>query len=83
MILEGIIQEDASVLGDNGKIYHLPVRGTDEKGYSEVLIDATKVGGEGSFSRQSVKPYVGMEVRFYSNCESCEGFNYQVIPLKK
>jgi len=83
MILEGIIQEDARVLGEDGNVYHLPVRGTDEEGYPEVLIDAEEIGGDGWMYRQSVKPYIGMKVLFYKNPGAKEGFNYKIINKEK
>lgn len=59
---KGIIQKDGVL--SNGKLYNHDVRGTDDEDYPEVLIDAKEVGGRGSFSRQSIKPYIGMTVRF-------------------
>ena len=79
MVLEGIIQKDGTVLTEKGEIYRLPRRGTDEKGYPEVLIDAKPVGGRGVFSRQSIKPYIGMKVSFYCNTKAPHGFNYTII----
>lgn len=61
---EGIIQEDGSILGDNGKEYYLPIRGTDEEGYPEVLIDAESIGLNGWMYRQSVKPMIEMKCKF-------------------
>jgi hypothetical protein len=77
-ILTGIIQKDATVKSGK-RIFHLPLRGTDEEGYSEVLIDAKEVGGRGVFQRQSVKPYIGMKVEFILNDGAKEGFNYTTI----
>jgi len=59
---KGIIQKDGVL--SNGKLYNHDVRGTDNEDYPEVLIYAKEVGGRGSFSRQSIKPYIGMTVRF-------------------
>ena len=79
MILEGVIQKNATVLGDDGEIYNLPVRGTDHEGYSEVLIDAKNVEGDGWMCRQSIKPYLGMRVRFCCNTKPPYGYNYEII----
>ena len=77
--LYGIIQEDATVLAEDGTIHRLPVRGIDKEGNPEVLIDACDVGGYGSFSRQSIKPFIGMKVVFSRVEVGCQGFSYQII----
>jgi len=77
--LYGIIREDATVLAEDGTIHRLPVRGTDKEGNQEVLIDATKVGGDGEFTRQSIKPFIGMKVVFYRVESGYQGFNYEII----
>ena len=77
MIIEGIIRKK-DVLGDNNNIYHLPVRGITKNGYKEVLIDAEGVGGDGSFSRQSVEHYIGMRVEFVVS-PTGYGYNYKVL----
>jgi len=55
----------------------LPIRGTDDDGYPEVLMDATNVGGRGTFQRQSIVPYVGMKVEFDTNGRF--GFNFKIV----
>lgn len=75
--LTGIIQEDGKIKVGK-KLFVMCIRGTDRKGYPEVLIDATEKGGKGCFSRQSIKPYIGMAVEFYSN-EKPYGFNYKIL----
>jgi hypothetical protein len=64
MKLTGTIQPDGFVITTSGQEYLLPIRGVDESGYPKVLIDATEVGGSGTFKKQSIVPYVGMEVEF-------------------
>ena len=59
MRLEGVIQEDGTVLCD-GVNYIMPVRGTDSEGYKEVLLSD-------SFARQSIKYLIGKEVNFVCN----------------
>jgi len=79
--LEGIIQKDGyNVLGDNGKTYCLPVRGTDKDGYPEVLIDGKPIGMQEWMARQSVQPYIGMRVSFTGYSGTNEGSNYEIIP---
>lgn len=73
--LEGIIKNDASVETFDGKIFYLPVRGTDKDNYPKVLIDATSVGGYGTFKSQSIRPYIGMKVIFLSY-NGVNGFNF-------
>jgi hypothetical protein len=76
-VLKGIIQKDASVKCENGDIYHLPSFGLNIEGYLEVLVDGMEMGGHGSFSRQSIKDYIGMKVGFASNKKG-SGFNYTI-----
>jgi hypothetical protein len=78
--LTGIIQKDGSVIAEDGTIHWIGRRGTDEEGYPEVLIDAKEVGGRGSFSRQSIKPFVGMTVHFVRNGgKKYQGFNFTIL----
>ena len=77
--LYGIIQEDATVLCEDGTIHNLPVRGTAKDGSKEVLIDAKEVGGDGMFYRQSITPYIGMKVVFGRIEKGYQGFNYRII----
>lgn len=74
--VKGVIQKDG-VLGDDGKLYGHSTRGTDKEGYPEILIYAKEVGGEGSFTRQSVKPFIGMIVRFTIS-PTGYGYNYEI-----
>ena len=74
--LIGIIQEDGKVKAGKN-FFILPFRGMDNEGYPEVLMDATSVGGDGFFFRQSIKPYIGMKVEFTEN--NNHGFNYTII----
>ena len=82
--LTGIIQKDGTVLAEDGTIQFLGVRGTDDEGYPEVLIDAKAVGGDGCFHRQSVKPFIGMTVEFVRNVDNGKkycGFNFVIKKL--
>lgn len=74
--MKGIINKNATVLGEDGKIYHIPIRGYDNENYYEVLIDAKSVGGKGEFYRQSIKPFIGMKVEFVN---AGTGYNYKII----
>lgn len=80
MTLKGIIKSDGSVETPDGKKFILPIRGTDESGFPEVLIDATSVGGGGIVKRQSIKPFIGMEVEFITYNET-EGYNFTIKKL--
>ena len=80
--LTGVIRKNGTVLAEDDTIHNLPSRGTDNEGYKEVLIDAKKVGGGGSWGRQSIKPYIGMTVRFFRNSKDTQGFNFEIVPDK-
>ena len=70
MKLEGIIKSDGFVETSGGYLSYV-----DEKGFVQVLIDATSVGGSGSFKRQSIEPFIGMKVEFVTN-NGLYGFNF-------
>lgn len=76
--LIGIIHKDAYVEVPDGRKFYLSKFGMDNDGYPEVKIDATLVGGYGSFTRQSIKPYIGMKVSFVTN-NGKNGFNFDII----
>jgi len=76
--LKGIIKSDGSVETPDGKKFILPIRGTDESGFPEVLIDATSIGGGGIVKRQSIKPFIGMEVEFITY-NGTEGYNFTIF----
>jgi hypothetical protein len=73
----GTINKDATVTSEDGTVYNLAVRGTIN-GQPEVLVDATRVGGKGYFTKQSIEPYVGMKVNFMVSGTG-QGFNYTII----
>ena len=77
MKLTGTIKSDGFVESLDGKLFLLPIRGTDESGFPEVLIDATCVGGSGTSKRQSIKPFIGMEVEFITN-NGVHGYNFTI-----
>ena len=77
MKLIGVIKSVGFVETSDGKLFILPIRGTDENGFSEVLIDATSVGGSGYFKRQSITPFIGMEVEFTTN-NGGYGYNFTI-----
>ncbi|MCF8342428.1 MAG: hypothetical protein K9I82_15740 [Chitinophagaceae bacterium] len=72
-----MIKSDGFVETSDGKLFILPIRGTDENGFSEVLIDATSVGGGGTVKRQSIKSLIGMEVEFTTNYGGY-GYNFTI-----
>lgn len=73
----GIIEADGFVRTGSGDEYLLPIRGTDDDGYPEVLMDAKSVGGRGTFQRQSILPYIGMKVEFDTHNKF--GFNFKIV----
>jgi len=76
--LKGIIKSDGSVETPDGKNFILPIRGTDESGFPKVLIDVTSIGGSGIVKRQSIKPFIGMEVEFITY-NGTEGYNFNIV----
>ena len=77
--LIGIITENADVKLEDGRLFPIDRRGTDQDGYPEVLIDAKSVGGYGWMYRQSIKPYIGMKCWFILNEGAKCGFNFTII----
>jgi len=78
--MKGVINKDSSVTGKDTIIYQLPVRGVDNEGYNEVLIDAKDIGGSGEFQRKSVKPFIGMSVEFVPRGK---GYNFKILKPTK
>ena len=74
----GTITKSGTVITDDHKLFSLPKRGMDDEGYPEVLIDAKDVGGAGEWTRQSVKPYIGMKCSFVTN-DTFYGFNFKIL----
>jgi hypothetical protein len=75
----GIIREDGFVETEDGKLFILPLRGTDKFGFPEVLIDAKNVGGKSTWQRQSIKDYIGMKVEFIT-INNVGGYDFKIIP---
>lgn len=73
----GTINKDATVTSEDGTVFNLTIRGTIS-GHPEVMIDATRVGGKGYFTKQSIEPYIGMKVNFMVSTAG-QGFNYTII----
>lgn len=77
--LIGKITENGFVELEDGRSFEITRRSTDDEGYPEVLIDAKEVGGDSSWSRQSIKPYIGMKCWFVLNEGTTHGFNFTII----
>jgi hypothetical protein len=75
----GIIRDDGFVETQDGKLFLLPIRGTDNLGFPQVLIDAKNVGGKSEWQRQSIKDYIGMKVEF-KTLNDVGGYNFTIIP---
>lgn len=75
--LTGVIKNDGFVKTFDGKLFVLPIRGFDNMGFPEVLIDAKSVGGSGTFKRQSIIQFIGMEVEFITN-DGIHGYNFTI-----
>jgi hypothetical protein len=74
----GTIKEDGFVETEDGKLFILPIRGTDDFGFPKVLIDAKSVGGKSEWQRQSIKDYIGMKVEF-TTLNGVSGYNFTII----
>lgn len=80
--MKGIITPEKNILGEDGKTYTFDaIRGMDDEGYPEILIDAKEVGGRGWMARQSIKPFIGMNVEFQISFIGF-GYNYQILKQK-
>lgn len=77
--LLGIIKPDGTVETSDGRKFELPIRGKDNLGFPEVLIDARNVGLSGSFKRQSVMPLIGKKCEFILSPNGKVGYNFVVI----
>ena len=75
----GIIRRDGLVEIEDGQLFSLPTRGTDDKGFPEVIIDATEVNGKSSWHRQSIKSFIGMKAEF-TTYNRVNGFDFKVLP---
>ena len=79
-VLTGIIQADGSVIcNEDGTRHFIGKRGEDKEGYPQVLIDAKEVGGDSSWARQSVKPFIGMAVDFVRVGPTYPGYNFIIL----
>lgn len=76
--LIGIINKDGWVQVEDSRKFQLPFRGKDKDGYPEVLIDAKIVGGDESFYRQSIQPFIGMKCEFFTN-NGIYGYDFKLI----
>lgn len=76
--MKGTIREDATVLGEDGKTYQLPVRPINSDGFPHILINAKAAGGKGYGEWQSVEPFVGKEVQFVVSATG-SGVNYVIV----
>ena len=74
----GIIDKHGYVELENGERFQLPIRGNDN-GYPEVLIDARNVGGYGSFSRQSIQPFIGMKCEFFITKNGLDPYDFKIV----
>ncbi len=76
--MTGTINADATITGEDGNVYNLSIKGTSPIGEIEVLVDATRVGGKGTFAKQPINPFIGMKVNFMIN-PAGGGYNYTII----
>jgi len=81
--IKGIIKHEIGerpfVLGEDGKIYHFRCSDLNED-YPIVTDLYTKdIDNEGSWSYKSIKPYIGMVVRFWIAVGNGSGYNFEIF----
>jgi hypothetical protein len=75
MTYTGIIKSNGTVYVKGVGEFVLPIMGTDDDGYPEVIIDSSEVDDLGGWKRKSIKPYIGMKCKFVSNILP-HGYNF-------
>lgn len=81
-LMFGILQEDGTVLSEDGKIEDFSMMSHDEEGNPEICIDSTEIDGQGSWRRRTIKHLVGMTVSYIVNGkreEGYKGFNHTIL----
>lgn len=81
-LMFGILQEDGTLLAEDGKIESISVISHDKDGNPEICIDSKEIDGEGSWRRRTIKHLVGMHVSYIVNGkreEGRRGFNHTIL----
>ena len=75
--MTGIIHADY-VIGDDGNDYRHEHRGYGDDGHLKIIISTNAHGQKGSWATQSVKPLIGMRVKFKVS-ETGHAFDFHTI----
>ena len=72
------ITPEEEVLGDDGEIYFLPLKGMDDEGYHKVLLGVSTIDSVVLPTIQSIKPFIGRRVVFWLTVIG-QGCDYVVV----
>lgn len=81
-LMFGILQEDGTILTEDGKIESISIISYDKDGNPEIMIDSKEIDGQGSWHRRTFKHLVGMTVSYIVNGkreEGYKGFNHTIL----
>lgn len=81
-LMFGILQEDGTILTEDGKIESISIISYDKDGNPEIMIDSREIDGQGSWHRRTFKHLVGMTVSYIVNGkreEGYKGFNHTIL----
>lgn len=81
-LMFGILQEDGTILTEDGKIESFSIISYDKDGNPEIMIDSKEIDGQGSWHRRTFKHLVGMTVSYIVNGkreEGYKGFNHTIL----
>lgn len=81
-LMFGILQEDGTILTEDGKIESISIISYDKDGNPEIMIDSREIDGQGSWHRRTFKHLVGMTVSYIVNGkreDGHKGFNHTIL----
>lgn len=81
-LMFGILQEDGTILTEDGKIESISIISYDKDGNPEIMIDSKEIDGQDSWHRRTFKHLVGMTVSYIVNGkreEGYKGFNHAIL----
>lgn len=81
-LMFGVLQEDGTILTEDGKIESISIISYDKDGNPEIMIDSKEIDGQGSWHRRTFKHLVGMTVSYIVNGkreEGYKGFNHTIL----
>ena len=81
-LMFGILQEDGTLLSEDGKIEDISTTSYDEDGNVEISIDSEEIDGQKSWGRRTIKHLVGMTVSYIVSGkreQGYKGFNHTIL----